>query len=83
MTAATAGCAREPVPQAALADEATITARIQARCPEPRAADLAELKARTSRAVAPVDKAAVRGWIDRLEASEERKGAAGQRIASE
>lgn len=84
------GCASEaplpPVlPVAATQDEAAIIARIKQRCPEADKRDIAELKQRPARPPGdrPVDKAEVRGWVDRLEASDNRKAAAGMRIAAD
>lgn len=89
LTCALSGCAQAPLPTiapiASTMDEAAITARIKTRCPETAPKDLAELQQRPKRPAGdkPVDKAEVRGWIDRLTASQERTAAAGMRIAAD
>ena len=83
------GCAQAPlppvVPVASTLDESAITARIKTRCPETDKKDLAELQQRPKRPAGDkaVDKAEVRGWIDRIEASQSRTAAAGMRIAAD
>ena len=89
LTCALSGCAQAPllpvVPVASTLDESAITARIKTRCPETDKKDLAELQQRPKRPSGDkaVDKAEVRGWIDRIEASHTRTAAAGMRIAAD
>lgn len=83
-----AACSDVPkpvIPIAAVMDEAAITARIKVRCPELDKKDLATLRQTPTRPLGdkPVDKAGVRAWVDRIEASGARKSEAGQKIAAE
>lgn len=63
-----------------VADEAAITARIQARCPDASAADRAKFLRVTPRPEPPVTRAQDRAWHDAQEAAEMSKNAAGQRV---
>lgn len=71
-----AACAKEPpVEKVVLSPVVVDSAPV--RCVD---VDAREFLKRTSRPTPPLDKDATRAWIDKLEASEDRKNAAGQRL---
>ena len=76
LTGCAASPAARPPPPSLVENEAAILARIHARCPP--LGDTSALAATVARPPAPVSKAAVRAWIDRLEVSDARKGAIGK-----
>ena len=83
MSGCLAGCAHQEAaapPPAAVADEATITARIQARCPDASVKDRANFQRVTPRPTPPVTRAQDRAWHDSQETAELSKNSAGQRV---